>query len=252
MSSGKRLTTVEIIKRFKELHGNRYNYDNVEYITLTDKVSIVCSRHGEFKQTPKNHLKGQNCRKCYLEDTNGNYMKSPEWRKRASDNMKNNLTKIRQGMINKYGEDNPSKVEDINIRRRQYFIDTYNVENPYQLNIKKRIEKTKNTNIENGNWISDEDRRPFDLYKKKVWRETNKSILKYNASWLLEGRSRTGNHLDHVYSIYDGFKNNIEPHIIGHLLNLQILDAKVNRSKGIDSWILISTLTERILNFEKI
>jgi len=28
MSSGKRLTTVEIIKRFKELHGNRYNYDN--------------------------------------------------------------------------------------------------------------------------------------------------------------------------------------------------------------------------------
>jgi len=39
------------------------------YITLTDKVSIVCSRHGEFKQTPKNHLKGQNCRKFIDEPT---------------------------------------------------------------------------------------------------------------------------------------------------------------------------------------
>jgi len=251
MASGRRLTTEEIVMRFKEIHGNRYNYDNIEYLTLHSKISIICDRHGEFKQTPKNHLRGQNCRKCYLEDTNGNYMKDPKWRKHASNNMKKNLPIIRQGMIDKYGEDNPSKVTELNDKRRQYLILTYGVENPYQLNVETRTAKTKNTNIENGNWISDENRKPFDLYKKKVWRETNKSILKYNASWLLEGRSRTGNHLDHIYSIYEGFKNNIKPNIIGHLLNLQILDSKINISKGIDSWITIEELNEKIHNLEK-
>ena len=91
MASGRRLTNDEIIQRFKNVHGEKYNYDKLEYIHLNSKVIIVCHRHGEFQQTPKNHLKGQTCRKCYLEDTNGKYMRDPKWRKWASTNMKNNI-----------------------------------------------------------------------------------------------------------------------------------------------------------------
>jgi len=251
MASGRRLTTTEIVIRFKEMHGDRYNYDNVEYDMLHTKVSILCDRHGEFEQTPKNHLRGQNCRKCYLEDTNGKFMKDPIWRKWASDNMKMNIDKLRHGMIDKYGEEYPMRVESIRDTIKDTITSRYGVENPYQLNVESRIQKAKQTKINNGDWISDENRKPFDLYKKKVWCATNKSILKYNAGWLLEGRSRTGNHLDHIHSIFEGFKKCINPNIIGHVLNLQILDAKINRSKGIESWITIEELNKNIEKFNK-
>ena len=60
----KHLTTEEFIKKSKEIHGDRYDYSKVEYINSSTKVCIVCPVHGEFWQTPKQHLKGCGCRKC--------------------------------------------------------------------------------------------------------------------------------------------------------------------------------------------
>lgn len=54
------LTTEIIVERFKDVHGNRYIYDKVNYVSMHKKVCIVCDVHGEFWQTPHNHLKGQN------------------------------------------------------------------------------------------------------------------------------------------------------------------------------------------------
>lgn len=48
----------------KEVHGNRYDYSKVIYKGCEHKVIIICDIHGEFKQTPHNHLKGNNCEKC--------------------------------------------------------------------------------------------------------------------------------------------------------------------------------------------
>lgn len=48
----------------REVHGNRYTYDNVIYKGIDIKVSITCSIHGDFLQTPHNHLKGNNCTMC--------------------------------------------------------------------------------------------------------------------------------------------------------------------------------------------
>lgn len=56
---------------FKELaikiHKNKYNYSKVKYINRYLKISIICSKHGEFKQSPKSHLKGRGCPRCYHE-----------------------------------------------------------------------------------------------------------------------------------------------------------------------------------------
>ena len=61
------LKTEEIfISKAKEIHGNIYNYDLVEYSNTTTKVKIVCPTHGEFLQTPQKHLHGQGCSKCGL------------------------------------------------------------------------------------------------------------------------------------------------------------------------------------------
>lgn len=63
--SGKsRLTQEEFIKRSKEIHDNRYNYSKVNYISRKKKVIIICPIHGEFQQTPDNHLQGKGCPKC--------------------------------------------------------------------------------------------------------------------------------------------------------------------------------------------
>lgn len=61
----KRFTTEEFIEKARQVHGDRYDYSKVEYGNNNrDKVVIICPLHGEFLQTPKQHLKGSGCSKC--------------------------------------------------------------------------------------------------------------------------------------------------------------------------------------------
>jgi hypothetical protein len=62
--SGKDKTTEEFITQAKEVHGNKYDYSNVDYETATKKIKIICPIHGEFEQSPNNHLTGYGCKTC--------------------------------------------------------------------------------------------------------------------------------------------------------------------------------------------
>lgn len=61
---GKNKTNEILIKEFTKIHGDKYDYSKVEYIGNHKKVCIICPEHGEFWQTPANHLKGNGCPKC--------------------------------------------------------------------------------------------------------------------------------------------------------------------------------------------
>ena len=61
---GKKLTLEEFIKRARIIHGDKYDYSKVEYNGMFNKVCIICPIHGEFWQTPVNHLKGKGCSSC--------------------------------------------------------------------------------------------------------------------------------------------------------------------------------------------
>lgn len=62
---GKRLTTEEFIRRSKEVHGDRYDYREVEYKNQLKKVKIFCKKHKSyFFQIPKIHLTGSGCADC--------------------------------------------------------------------------------------------------------------------------------------------------------------------------------------------
>lgn len=54
----------DFIARAMDVHKGRYDYSNVQYLRAATKVSITCSVHGPFDQTPANHLKGQGCPAC--------------------------------------------------------------------------------------------------------------------------------------------------------------------------------------------
>lgn len=45
------------INKSKDIHGNKYNYELVIYVTNKVKVKIICPIHGVFEQTPSNHYK---------------------------------------------------------------------------------------------------------------------------------------------------------------------------------------------------
>jgi Zn finger protein HypA/HybF involved in hydrogenase expression len=60
----RRLSNEEILQKFREVHGDRYDYSRVEYTGRMDNVTIVCEKHGPFEQAPNNHLAGQNCPVC--------------------------------------------------------------------------------------------------------------------------------------------------------------------------------------------
>ena len=48
----------------KRIHGESYCYDKAKYDGTVKKIIIICPDHGEFLQTPKNHLLGYGCIKC--------------------------------------------------------------------------------------------------------------------------------------------------------------------------------------------
>jgi very-short-patch-repair endonuclease len=52
------------ISKANKIHKNRYDYSKVNYINAKTKITIICREHGEFQQTPSNHLSNYNCQKC--------------------------------------------------------------------------------------------------------------------------------------------------------------------------------------------
>ena len=54
----------KFIEEATKVHGGLYEYHKVEYVNGKTKVCIVCPIHGEFWQSPTNHLKGKGCPYC--------------------------------------------------------------------------------------------------------------------------------------------------------------------------------------------
>ena len=60
-----RLTTDQFVKRALTIHDGKYSYDSVVYVNTNTKVCITCPIHGDFWQTPNNHLYNKRgCPEC--------------------------------------------------------------------------------------------------------------------------------------------------------------------------------------------
>lgn len=55
------MTKEYFIKKATEIHDGFFNYDNVEFVDYKSKVKIVCPIHGEFLQSPREHLRIGRC-----------------------------------------------------------------------------------------------------------------------------------------------------------------------------------------------
>lgn len=62
-----RKSKTSFIDEANRIHIHKYSYEKVEYINNKTPVTIICPIHGEFTQTPNDHLIGCGCQKCYDE-----------------------------------------------------------------------------------------------------------------------------------------------------------------------------------------
>lgn len=54
------------INELKEIYGDLYIYDFVEYMGVNKKVEIICKRHGFFTKSPNSLIRGRGCNKCSI------------------------------------------------------------------------------------------------------------------------------------------------------------------------------------------
>jgi hypothetical protein len=70
------------------------------------------------------------------------------------------------------------------------------------------------------------------LYYDSVWRFTEISWKNHSDLINPANIRRSLNALDHIYSIQQGFRDNIPPYVIGHWTNLRIMTLSENSRKG--------------------
>ena len=65
LANERRKPLEKFIAESNEVHGEgTYDYSKVIYVNYDTDVIIICPIHGDFPQTPYNHLRGQGCPKC--------------------------------------------------------------------------------------------------------------------------------------------------------------------------------------------
>ena len=65
-----RKTKQEFIEQAQQMHGDRFDYSEVEYVNTHTPVRIKCRQCGVvFLQEPASHLSGRGCPKCARKQT---------------------------------------------------------------------------------------------------------------------------------------------------------------------------------------
>ena len=79
------------LMKAKETHNGKYTYSNFVYVNNTTKGYITCPIHGDFLQTPKNHMNGQGCPVCGKEY-------AQNWRKNNFETLRFLLTSLSENL----------------------------------------------------------------------------------------------------------------------------------------------------------
>jgi len=103
------------------------------------------------------------------------------------------------------------------------------------------------TKIQRGLAIPKEKKSEWELYREQVFNYTYKSWRHHQHKINPGGLHRGAEYeLDHKFSITEGFKQNVDPKVIGHYTNLELLPKYVNRSKRIKCSITLEDLLQLV------
>ena len=146
--------------------------------------------------------------------------------------------KVREKMmltsVERYGVANPSSSNIIKEKRKQVMIDRYGVENPSHID----TVKTQLSNLRTQYWAEVYKNKDFDKdgltreqYSNRAGQYANTQYNRYKD--IIDPEHKRGKHwhVDHIYSVTDGFLNNVPINIISDISNLRLISDKENYAK---------------------
>lgn len=224
------MTPKEFLTNCNIIHGNKYNYSKSEYINHGTKLLVKCNTcYTEWWVRPLHHIgkSRSGCPTCA--NISRKIIKSKTTEQFIQEASVLHNSKYDYSLV--MYKSNTSHVQII-CPIHGIFVQTPSVHlsgfgckicSGYKSEIAEQTE--------------------FIKYKKQVWSYTNKSYRLHKSTINPDSIPRSRKfHLDHKFSIIDGYKNNILPETIGHYKNLQILSAKDNRTKWGDSSITLEEI----------
>jgi len=227
--SGKKKKTIEEIIEYVESFG--YKCLSNKYINANVKLELQCDTGHTYKGSWSILQRGKRCPYCAglkkktIEEIKG-YIRKFRY-KCLSDNYKNCMSKL---II---------KCDKGHIYKSPWSRFQQGHRCPYCT-----IENKSGENHYNWKNYTEEDRKNFILYRNEVTQLTNINYKKYfylvNPNNFRRGRNKY--HLDHIYSVIDGFNNNVDPDIITSPINLCMLTEYENISKHGISHITLEQL----------
>lgn len=150
--------------------------------------------------------------------------------------------------LEKYGTDNVFKVDQIKNKQIQTIVDKYGV-----TNVSKNpdiLKKINDVHVAQGRRRADHLRSDLEKYRLAVKAITARSYHDYY--YLINPdnlpRSRYQYHVDHIYSVEEGFKNNVPPEVIGHYTNLRMMWHLDNCRKNTKCHITLEQLMKNYSN----
>lgn len=149
--------------------------------------------------------------------------------------------KVKETCLKKYGKSSFLQTPEYKEKAKKTNLEKYGSE--YYLSSEKRYTKL----VEEGIWIDKALKSDLELYYEKVWKITEKQNLELLPNFEKRGNikfKKDAYHLDHRFSISEGFKHSIPPEIIGNIINLEMLPALENIHKSGKCSITLNKLKE--------
>lgn len=128
-----RLTQEQFLEKARAVHGDKYDYSQAVYESSQKKVTIICPKHGAFRQQAGSHLRGVGCPLCGTETV------------RSKIDYEACAVKRKATCRQRYGVDNPMQTEAARASQRAGLLEKYGVENISQS--EAVIERRRQTNL---------------------------------------------------------------------------------------------------------
>ena len=229
-----RKTTKQIIAEIQSYHGDRYLLNRVQYVNSSTKIEVGCQEHGYFFKLP-NDMKGGGCPKC-----GGSFKKTAE---EFAEQLNNLFPEYKLKTAYKNAH---SKLEVLCPHHGAFMIKPNTLLSGTGCG-RCGYEKAWLTKIANGQCRDPSEISEHELYRKAVWRETNKS---FNKNFIGQQRNKDI-HLDHIVSITDGWVNKVPAEVLGSTINLRLIDGIDNRKKSNKSDMTVEMLYNKFKEFKE-
>jgi len=227
--SGNKRNTIEEVKNYIEKFG--YKCLSEEYKNTSTILEVQCNKNHIYKTSWANFKKGSRCRIC---DNGG---------KKTIEEISIFVNEFGYKCLSKVYVGSKSKIIFMCNKNHVYKM-TWSCILSGQRCPKCAIENKSGENSYQWKNYTEEDRKNIKFYRDEVMKLSKINYKKYyhiiNPNNLKRGRNKF--HLDHIYSIIDGFNNSVPPKIIASPINLRMLTENKNVVKNGNSHMSLEQL----------